>query len=230
MKRFLFIVFIVGMANKCFAQDTVIHKEKHNSIGIYAGFSAFNQYGFDNLSNFIQLYPNTQSLFPPLEFLISFKHKKHEFIAGLYGTTYMPNHTEKFFIFGGTASYLYHFNKKKVHLFFEGNFKLFAYTSPLSDAFIIPYNSTINNWGLSVNPASICTIVLHPAIGIEIKLWRFIYYQIAVGSGFYHIKAHDTYPQNASYPSLYTDATIYKGKYGFDWYARMSFAFRIYNF
>ena len=210
MKRFLFLVFIVITSNLSFAQAGYItQKEKHNSIGIYGGFSGFGKSGFDNSWNAIQLFPNVEGLFgfgpAANDLLFSFKHKKHEFIAGLYGTTYWHGQADKFFIFGGTASYLYHFSKKKTHLFFEGNFKVYGYTT-MGEPFISPYNCTNNSrwWsGYEQKAASICTIALHPAIGVEVKLWRFIYYQFAIGSGLYRIKANSVSPSGGSFNRFY---------------------------
>jgi hypothetical protein len=119
-----------------------------------------------------------------------------------------------------------------VHLFLEANIKAFYYSvyidPPLysyhdNSAQVYQYNIFADHQG-----ARIQTYTLIPALGLEIKIWKFIYWQLSAGSGIFYTKGTPVYSASiAASMSQSPYQPLYSGQFGFDWYIRTSFIFRI---
>ena len=220
-------------------------KPKNHSIGFYAGFSAFENYNqyhsYRPDDTYQTLNPDGPPSFMSISnlFSLSYKYKKHEIIPVLYVRGYeTENNKTKTFLMGGALSYLYHFSTKRAHLFLEGNFQTYSYTTQDGFIFITPYGSTqhIKEWiGDNFHAASIQNYVLNAAIGIEVKLWPLTYFQFACGSGAFYMKGKSALPSNITSQwaqwGLPDDFRgTYPGIFGFNWYARLSIIVRGLNF
>src|ERR1700744_4419210 len=228
MRYILFFtcLFLVKISS---AQETVLQaKNKDNCIGIYTGFSLFENFGhIGNSHTYYQL--NQSILIDPLLF---FKHKKHEFVGGPIIAPYW----NKSCIAGGTFSYLYHCSKKRTNLFYEANLKSVWYSV---NGAVPPssYNEGDFNSGGGVSNAKVMVMAVHTALGFEFKISKFLSGQIAVGPGYYLEHAKPGFqasynPAYSTYDPYNTKAkdNFYKNHNGFDWYARIGLAWRIYNF
>ena len=80
-------------------------------------------------------------------------------------------------------------------------------------------------------------LAVHVAIGFEFKIFKFLSWQIVAGPGYYWVHPkpgfqasyNPTYSTYDAYNKMAPD-NFYKEHFGFDWYARIGLAWRIYNF
>ena len=228
--RYIFILLILSCTTLFLAQENNFKLKKltDNSIGIYTGVSDFHN------TNAVSSNPNcyyvmiSGLLYEPL---LSFKHKKHEFIGG---PILMGDWDRVVMAAGGTLSYLYHFSTKNTHFFFESNIRSIRYTCN-NDGWFVPYNQSIPDGGGGFSNAKITLLTAHVAIGLEIKLCSFLFAQLAFGGGGYwidpkpglHVTGGNSNldPYNSSNKN-----NFYSNHYGPDWYGRIGLAWRIYNF
>lgn len=224
----LILIVIAGIAEQSFGQENnfKLKKPTNNCIGIYTGVAAYNNIGQIDYTGY--LYPyyrvwNGQII----DFLISFKHKKHEIIGSpfvLFG---------RGIALGENLSYLYHFSAKRTHLFIEANIRNICYTIDHDD-YIAPYNQNSFFLGIFSN-AKIMLLTVHAALGMEFKLCNFLYAQIAIGGGGYWVNPKPGSQTNGVNPELdlfnsSNKINFYSNHYGFDWYFRTGLVWRIYNF
>lgn len=245
MKNTLLALFVLLCTYSTLAQQNfVAPNPKNHSISFYVGANAFEEYNIyrsnqpGNSWTWQSLNPYSIPSFSAISnlFSLTYKYKKHEFIPVLYlANYYSGNNKTKPFVLGGSLSYLYHFSKKRTHLFFEANFQTLFYTKGSDGMDIIPYGNSqfVLKWvNEGFYTANIQTYILNPALGVEVKLWPLTYLQFALGSGAYYLKGKPLTPIAESsqfgYPDPYRNT--YPGQFGLNWYARLSIIVRAFNF
>ncbi|MEO8759938.1 MAG: hypothetical protein ABI388_02655 [Bacteroidia bacterium] len=225
--RYIFIFFLLCFTVVTSAQDSIaVKKQTENCIGVYTGFSAFQN--ITKISNYYSI-----DNFILRDLLIFFRHKKHEFIGG----PIIISSSRSTFIEGVSLSYAYHFGKKRTNLFLEGNIKNTWYTTNEND-YIIPYSKSNSVDGSWMSDAKVMVLAAHIALGFEFKIFKFLSGQLAVGPGYFWVNPKPGMQiSNAYYYSgtndIYNKASpdnFYKNHFGFDWYARLGLAWRLYNF
>ena len=226
MRHLFILIFFASSVS--FAQDNYFttKKSSDNSFGVYAGASYFNN--STPISNGYYELGMTNFYDPALYF----KHNRHQFMAGpiiipAFNRDLVP---------GGTLSYLYHFGNKRVHLFAEGNLKNMWYTINAND-YMAPYNQTRIPYGGYFCEGKLMVLVAHAALGVEIKIFRFLYAQLAFGPGYYFIHSKPGYQVTPSYNAMWDDPfnsnaknNFYKNHSGPDLYGRIGLAWRIHTF
>src|ERR1700757_2813223 len=184
MKKHLLLIVCISLTQLPFAQQKfTTAKQKNNCISFYVGATAFENYNnyrsyrAPYYEEYLTLNPDGPPSFSAISnfFSLTYKYKKHEVIPVLYLRNYETDkNATKTFLMGGSLSYLYHFSQKRTHLFLEGNFQTYFYTTQDGYIDITPYGSTqhIKDWiSCNFNAASIQTYVLNAALGLEVKLW-----------------------------------------------------------
>ncbi|HTA62446.1 MAG TPA: hypothetical protein VK835_08320 [Bacteroidia bacterium] len=242
MKPILLALFLC-LLQLAKAQPTFTNaKAKNHSISFYVGANAFQEYRSrsnqpGNSYIWQSINPYIIPSFTSLSnlFSLTYKYKKHEIIPLMYLGSYYNNNKAKPFVLGGSLSYLYHFNQKPTHLFFEANLQTLFYTKGSDGKDIVPYgnNQFVNGWAKeNFYSTSIQTYMLNPALGLEVKLFKLTYLQLAVGSGAYYLKGKSITPIAESSQFGYSDPyrNTYSGQFGFNWYARLSIIVRAFNF
>jgi len=246
MKQKLFILSFFFCQILQAQQNVTAPKTKNHCISFYVGFSLLdsyynnNRYTAPNAWGTINPYRVPSFLAVSNLFSLTYKYKKHEIIPLMYLASYYNNDNNgkrKPFLLGGSLSYLYHFNQKPTHLFFEANLQTFFYNADNGDIYITPYGSSQHQVTLYSgynNVANIQTYIVNPALGLEVKLWKLTYLQLAVGSGTYYTKGKSETPAGiiTSYGYGFPDTfrNIYPGVFGLNWYARLSIIVRAFNF
>jgi len=219
-------------------QKYTVTKTKNHSISFYVGAN-----GFENYKRTSSYQANTRQTINPGNFpsfsaisnlfSLTYKYKKHEIIPVMYlGNYYTGNDKTKFFLMGGSLSYLYHFNQKPTHLFFEANFQTLFYTANNETSSVDPYKGKKTFDSNAEQKASIQTYILNPALGLEVKLWPLTYLQLAVGSGAYYTKGKPAISPAITSQLGMPDSfqNLYPGVFGLNWYARISIIVRAFNF
>jgi hypothetical protein len=243
MKNLLLIPILFFVQIAVAQKDSANTKPKNHSIGLYTGVNAFQTYNVYRSYNPDDYTYQTLNPYGPPSFMslsnlfsLSYKYKKHEIIPVLYLSNYLTdNNKSKTFLLGGALSYLYHFNQKRAHLFFETNLQALFYTMGGDGEAIRFYGSNQNNadWiAEHFHTANIQTYILNVALGLEVKLWPLTYLQFACGSGAYYTKGKPaTSPAISAQwgmPDVYQNT--YPGVFGANWYGRLSIIVRGLNF
>ena len=194
----------------------------NNSLGIYIGMPLFHNTA-PIINSLFTVYPKN----PIVEGLLSLKLGNHEFVGG---AMFCGGHSGNFLV-GESASYLIHFSNRRLHPFIELNYRYLKYTSNTNGS-PVPYSQS-TDWptnGSGLSDAKIKTNIFTAALGVEAKIWKVIFCQLAIGEGYYHVNAKKGLQASQHTLDPYYLFNFYGKHAGANWYARFTLVFRLYKF